>query len=94
MSSPDAYETAESTLEKRFGHPSVVADAFRKGLENWQRIGPKDGTALREFADFLQTCKLAMHSVEDLETLNKESGNKKLVIEVCIMQTTASHMSA
>ena len=36
-------------------------------------------TALREFADFLRTCKLAIHSVEDLETLNKESDNKKLV---------------
>ena len=79
MSSPDAYQTAKGILEKRFGHPSVVADAFRKRLENWQRIAPRDGAALREFADFLQTCKLAMHSVEDLETLNKESGNKKLV---------------
>ena len=79
VSSPDAYQTAKGILEKRFGHPSVVADAFRKRLENWQRIAPRDGAALREFADFLQTCKLAMHSVEDLETLNKESGNKKLV---------------
>ena len=79
VSSPDAYQTAKGILEKRFGHPSVVADAFRKRLENWQRIAPRDGAALREFADFLQTCKLAMHLVEDLETLNKESGNKKLV---------------
>ena len=79
VSSPDAYQTAKGMLEKRFGHPSVVADAFRKRLENWPRIAPKDGTALREFADFLRTCKLAMHSVEDLETLNKESDNKKLV---------------
>ena len=79
VSSPDAYQTAKGILEKRFGHPSVVADAFRERLENWQRIAPRDGAALREFADFLQTCKLAMHSVEDLETLNKESGNKKLV---------------
>ena len=79
VSLPDAYQTAKVILEKRFGHPSVVANAFRKRLENWQRIAPKDGAALREFADFLRTCKLAMHSVEDLETLNKESDNKKLV---------------
>jgi hypothetical protein len=79
VSSPDAYRTAKNILKKRFGHPSVVADVFRKRLENWQRIAPKDGTALREFADFLRTCKLAMHSVEDLETLNKENDNKKLV---------------
>ena len=66
-------------LEKRFGRPSVVADAFRKKLENWHRIAPKDGIALREFADFLRTCELAMHSIEDLETLNKGSDNKKLI---------------
>ena len=74
-----AYQTAKRILEKRFGHPSVVAEAFRNKLENWPRVGPRDGTALREFADFLRTCELAMQSVEDLETLNKESYNKKLL---------------
>ena len=76
VSMPNAYETAKKVLEKRFRHPSVVAEAFRSKLENWHRIPPKDGSALREFADFLRTCKLAMQSVEDLETLNKESDNK------------------
>ena len=47
LSSPDAYQTAKNVLEKRFGHPSVVADAFRKRLENWHRIAPKDGNGLR-----------------------------------------------
>ena len=79
MSSPDAYQTAKGILEKRFGHPSVVAEDFRNKLENLPRVGPGDGTALREFADFLRTCELAMQSVEDLETLNKESDNKKLL---------------
>ena len=79
VSTPDAYETAKRVLEKRFNHPSVVAQAFRDKLESWQRILPKDGTALMEFADFLRTCELAMQSVEDLETLNKESDNKKLM---------------
>ena len=42
LSSPDAYHTAKNILEKRFGHPSVVADAFRRKLENWQRINPRE----------------------------------------------------
>ena len=29
----DAYEEAKKILERRFGHPAVVADAFRKRLE-------------------------------------------------------------
>ena len=62
VSTPDAYETGQRVLEKRFGHPSVVVQAFRD-KENWQRIPPKDGTALMEFADFLRTCELAMQSV-------------------------------
>ena len=75
----DAYIEAKDTLEKRFGHPAVVADAFRQKLENWPRIPPRDGFALREFADFLKTCELAMRSVEDLETLNKQHDNKQLL---------------
>ena len=68
----NAYEEAKKTLERHFGHPAVVTDAFRKRLENWPKILQKDGYALREYADFLKTCELAMQSVEDLETLNKQ----------------------
>ena len=66
-------------LKNRFGHPSVVAEAFLKKRENWPKIHPKDGFALREFAEFLKTCELAMQSVEDLETLNKQHDNKQLL---------------
>ena len=54
-------------LEKRFGHPSVVAQAFRDMLKQWSRISLKDGNALREFADYLRTCKLEKQSVEDMD---------------------------
>lgn len=42
-------------------------DAFRQRLSN------------RNFANFVKTCELAMHSVEDLETLNMQHENKQLV---------------
>ena len=45
LKTTDAYSEAKKTLEKRFGHPSVVAEAFRKKLENWPKIHPKDGFA-------------------------------------------------
>ena len=79
LKTADAYSEAKKTLEKRFGHPSVVAEAFRKRLENRPKIHPRDGFALREFADFLKTCELAMQTVEDLETLNKQHDNKQLL---------------
>ena len=56
----------------------MVAEAFRKRLEKWSKIDPNDGFAFMEFADFL-TCELAMQSVEDLETLNKQYDNKQLL---------------
>ena len=37
----DAYEEAKKILERRFGHPAVVADAFRKGWKVGQRFHPK-----------------------------------------------------
>ena len=77
--SPTAYQEAKQKLEKRFGNSSVVADAFRHKLESWPRIPPRDGKALREFADFLKTCELAMSSIEDLKTLNTQYGNKQLL---------------
>ena len=79
LKTDDAYTEAKKSLEKRFGHPSVVAEAFRRKLENWPKIPPRDGISLREFADFLKTCELAMQSIEDLETLNKQHGNKQLL---------------
>ena len=75
----DAYEEAKEILEKRFRHSAVVADAFRKRLEGRPKIPPKDGSALREFADFLKTCEVAMRCIEDLETLNKQHDNKQLL---------------
>ena len=79
VQSPNAYTEAKGILEKRFGHPSVVADAFRSKLEGWQKIPPRDGNALREFADFLKTCEMAMQSIEDLQTLGKQHENKKML---------------
>ena len=74
-----AYIEAKKTLERRFGHPAVVAETFRKKLEQWPKIGPRDGSALREYADFLKTCELAMQSVDHLETLDKQHDNKQLI---------------
>ena len=74
-----AYTEAKTTLEKRFGHPSVVAEAFRKKLEGWKKIPTKDGPALREYSDFLKTCGLAMQTVEDLQTLNNQHENRELL---------------
>ena len=62
----------EDAFEERYGNQFVIADAFRDKLENWQRINPRDGTALQRYADFLRQCNTAIKSIGSLRVLNDE----------------------
>ena len=68
----DAFEEAKGLLEEQYGNQFVIADAFRDKLENWQRINPRDGTALQRYADFLRQCNTAIKSIGSLRVLNDE----------------------
>ena len=63
----DAYEQARNLLDERFGDPFIVANAFRDKLDAWPDIAPRDGSALRKFADFLRQCNTAMQTTESPE---------------------------
>lgn len=54
-----AYQEARSLLESRFGSQWQIAEAFRRRLEGWKKVEHKDSAALQDFADFLQSCKIA-----------------------------------
>ena len=79
QNSPEAYERAWKILDERFGHPFVVAKAYRDKLQRWPRIGVKDHTGLRRFADFLYSIETAMQTVRDLGVLNDYMENQKLL---------------
>lgn len=59
-SDKDAYSQAWDALNKCYGHPFIVQRAFRGKLSSWPKIGPKESIKLREFSDFLISCKNAM----------------------------------
>ena len=59
--STDAYKTAMSTLDQRFGSPFVLSTAFREKLERWPVLKSRDGEGLRRLADFLTQCLSASH---------------------------------
>ena len=65
------------TLDKHFGNPHLVADAFRTKLDNWNRISPDDKTALRSYSDFLNQCLTAQKEVFDLDILDDRRQIKK-----------------
>ena len=80
LSSDEAFAEAKKTLEKRYGDPFIIANAFRERLERWPKIHPKDGTSLQKFADFLQQCHIAMQGIGSLGVLN-DYGESKIASE-------------
>ncbi|XP_064647084.1 uncharacterized protein LOC135499944 [Lineus longissimus] len=82
MDTEEAYIRAKEVLEKRFGEPFVVADAFRKKLESWPKVGNRDGTGLRKLSDFLQQCNTAMSSIGYLSILDDCRENRKILAKL------------
>lgn len=82
LPSDRAYEEAKKTLDKRYGDPFVISNAFRDKLEKWPEILPRDGTGLRKFPDFLQQCQIAMHTISSLSVLDDDRENRKLLTKL------------
>ena len=79
LSTTEAYEEAKTLLEQRYGDPFVVTNAFREKLDNWPKIPPRDGFALRKFSDFLRQCETAMSITGGLRILNDDRENRKML---------------
>ncbi|KAL7882591.1 hypothetical protein SRHO_G00002490 [Serrasalmus rhombeus] len=78
-SDEEAYTQAWDALNKRYGHPFIVQRAFRGKLGSWPKIGPKEPLRLREFSDFLVSCKNAMPHISGLKVLDDCEENQKLL---------------
>ena len=74
----DAYQKAKKILTSRFGNQFMVADAFRKKINDWPKIVPNDGQGLRKFSDFLEHCNTAMNTIHYLNVLNDPDENQKI----------------
>ena len=82
LSSDKVYEEGKKTLDKRYGDPFVISNAFIEKLDRWPKIPPKDGASLRKFSDFLQQCQIAMQTISSLSVLNDDRENRKLCIKL------------
>jgi Protein of unknown function (DUF1759) len=76
------YQQAWATLERRFGHPFKVQEAFRDKLDKWPRVGPKDSIALQRYADFLQSCLDATPHIKGLAILNDCKENQRMAAKL------------
>ena len=82
MTSDMAYEDAKTLLVQRYGDSFVIANAFRDKLDSWPSIPNRDGLALRKFSDYLRQCALAMQENQNLQILNDERENRKLLAKL------------
>lgn len=87
-SDEDAYTQAWDALNKRYGHSFIVQRDFRGKLGSWPKIGPRESLKLREFSDFLISCKNAMPHVKGLKVLDDCEENQKLLQKLPDWATT------
>lgn len=78
----EAFVEAKKVLDKRYGDPFIVANAFRDRLEKWPKVSVRDGKGLQKFGDFLNQCQLAMQSNGGLSVLNDDRENRKLLLKL------------
>ena len=79
LDSADAYKQAKKILSDRFGNPFVVADAYRRRINEWPKILPNDGASLRKFSDFLIHCQTATKTIKYLKVLDDPDENQRMV---------------
>ena len=79
LETSDAYKQAKKILSDRYGNLFLVAEAYRKKINEWPKIPPNDGTSLRKFSDFLIYCQNPMNTVRYLKVLNDPDENQRMV---------------
>ena len=75
----EAFHEAKKKLDKRFGQPHVLSEAYLFQLEQWPLINEHDGESLEELVDFLESCKTAMKVLPELHCLNDRRENAKIL---------------
>lgn len=76
------YQRAWEILDRRYGHPFKIGEAFRDKLDKWPRVGQRDSAALQKYSDFLRSCLDAMPHIESLTVLNDCKENQKMVAKL------------
>jgi hypothetical protein len=78
-SNANAYYDAKAVLDKRYGSSFRISEAYRKKLDEWPKVPPKDGQALRDLSDFLLQCKSNMEAIPELSFLNDKFQKQRLL---------------
>ena len=64
--SAEAYDKAINLLKTEYGHPAILAAAYKATTENWPQVASGDKNSIRKFTIFLNNCVNAKHSNFDM----------------------------
>ncbi|XP_014680047.1 PREDICTED: uncharacterized protein LOC106819996, partial [Priapulus caudatus] len=78
----EAYASARTVLDERYGNKFLVSEAFRTKLSSWPKINGGDGKGLRKLADFLRQCSLAMDHISTLKILDDCHENQRILCKL------------
>ena len=73
-SADEAYAAAVQLLKSTYGHPSMLAESYKKQAQKWPLLKPGDKAALRKYSVFLTSFT------------NARKGNPELIIQRIIQQ--------
>ena len=80
---PDVgYKEARRLLDKEYGDPYKVFNAFIQRLSNWPVIKCDDGPSLKRFSLFLTKCNNAMKAITHMTVLNHPPNMQPLVKKI------------
>lgn len=82
LSTDNAYDSARSLLDERYGEPFIVANAFRSKLDSWPKINVKDAQGLLKYSDFLKQCLSAQQTISSLSILSDSQENRKMLTKL------------
>ena len=75
----EGYTEARKLLEKEYGDPYKISNAFMQKLSNWPIIKYDDGPSLKRFSFFIIKCKNAMKTISHMEVLNHPPNMQSVV---------------
>ena len=75
----EGYPEARKLLEKEYGEPYKVSNAFMQKLSSWPVIKYDDGPALKRFSFFLVKCNNAMKTIAHMTVLNHPPNMQSIV---------------
>jgi hypothetical protein len=77
--STNGYILALKELERRYGDPEILVNAFVKKALSWSQIKPDEAKELDSYALFLSECQNAVQSLDALKALEYSDNFKKIV---------------